>query len=494
MTETLETAEAGRAPEKRLFIKTYGCQMNVYDSERMADVLRPLGYATTDDAAQADFVILNTCHIREKAAEKVYSELGKLRELKEAKAEASGATMTIAVAGCVAQAEGEEIMRRQPAVDIVVGPQAYHQLPELLTRTARARGERIGADFAPDDKFDALPTTRGTTGPTAFLTVQEGCDKFCTFCVVPYTRGAEWSRPMAAVLEEARALADRGVREVTLLGQNVNAYDGERADGKKATLAQLAYALAEIPGLDRIRYTTSHPNDMSDDLIAAHGDLDALMPYLHLPVQSGSDRILRLMNRKHGRQKYFDLIDRIRAARPDMALSGDFIVGFPGETDREFEDTLDLVRRVDYASAFSFMYSPRPGTPAAGMGAQVPAEVSKERLHRLQALLLEQQVAFNAAQAGRTLNVLFEKTGRHGRQAIGRSPYLQSVHVDDADHLIGRIVPVRIVSGQQNSLTGELIPDGLDQPRPVGEAAAQNPGLKQPSPAGAAVAQEEKAA
>ncbi|WP_312734755.1 tRNA (N6-isopentenyl adenosine(37)-C2)-methylthiotransferase MiaB [Brevundimonas sp.] len=494
MTETLETAEAGRAPEKRLFIKTYGCQMNVYDSERMADVLRPLGYATTDDAAQADFVILNTCHIREKAAEKVYSELGKLRELKEAKAETSGATMTIAVAGCVAQAEGEEIMRRQPAVDIVVGPQAYHQLPELLTRTARARGERIGADFAPDDKFDALPTTRGTTGPTAFLTVQEGCDKFCTFCVVPYTRGAEWSRPLAAVLEEARALADRGVREVTLLGQNVNAYDGERPDGKAATLAELAYALAEIPGLDRIRYTTSHPNDMSDDLIAAHGDLDALMAYLHLPVQSGSDRILRLMNRKHGRQKYFDLIDRIRAARPDMALSGDFIVGFPGETDREFEDTLDLVRRVNYASAFSFMYSPRPGTPAAGMGAQVPPEVSKERLHRLQALLLEQQVAFNAAQAGRTLNVLFEKKGRHGRQAIGRSPYLQSVHVDDADHLIGQIVPVRIVSGQQNSLTGKLIPDGLDQSRPAGEAAAQNSGLKQPSPAGAAVAQEEKAA
>lgn len=494
MTETLETAEAGRAPEKRLFIKTYGCQMNVYDSERMADVLRPLGYATTDDAAQADFVILNTCHIREKAAEKVYSELGKLRELKEAKAEHSGTTMTIAVAGCVAQAEGEEIMRRQPAVDIVVGPQAYHQLPELLTRTARARGERIGADFAPDDKFDALPVARGTTGPTAFLTVQEGCDKFCTFCVVPYTRGAEWSRPLAAVLEEARALADRGVREVSLLGQNVNAYDGERPDGKKATLAELAYALAEIPGLDRIRYTTSHPNDMSDDLIAAHGDLDALMPYLHLPVQSGSDRILRLMNRKHSRQKYFDLIDRIRAARPDMALSGDFIVGFPGETDREFEDTLDLVRRVNYASAFSFMYSPRPGTPAAGMGKQVEPEVSKDRLHRLQALLLEQQIAFNAAQAGRTLNVLFEKKGRHGRQAIGRSPYLQSVHVDDADHLIGQIVPVRIVSGQQNSLTGELIHDGLKQPSPAGEAVVQNTGLKQPSPAGEALVQKEKAA
>ncbi|PZU59702.1 MAG: tRNA (N6-isopentenyl adenosine(37)-C2)-methylthiotransferase MiaB [Brevundimonas sp.] len=461
MTDTLvpqaAEAEAEHAPTKRLFIKTYGCQMNVYDSERMADVLRPLGYAPTETPDDADFVILNTCHIREKAAEKVYSELGKLRELKDAKAATSNTTMTIAVAGCVAQAEGEEIMRRQPAVDLVVGPQAYHQLPELLTRTARARGERIGADFAPNDKFDALPATRGGDGVTAFLTVQEGCDKFCTFCVVPYTRGAEWSRPLAAVLDEARALADRGVREVTLLGQNVNAYDGERADGKKATLAELAHALAEIPGLDRIRYTTSHPNDMSDDLIAAHGDLDALMPYLHLPVQSGSDRILRLMNRKHGRQKYFDLIERIRAARPDMALSGDFIVGFPGETERDFEDTMDLVRRVNYASAFSFMYSPRPGTPAAGMGAQVPPEVAKDRLHRLQALLLEQQVAFNAAQAGRTLDVLFEKKGRHGRQAIGRSPYLQSVHVDDADHLIGKIVPVEIVSGQQNSLTGKPI-------------------------------------
>ncbi|MGA0544885.1 tRNA (N6-isopentenyl adenosine(37)-C2)-methylthiotransferase MiaB [Brevundimonas sp. VNH65] len=451
-------AEAG-AP-KRLFIKTYGCQMNVYDSERMADVLRPLGYAPTDTPDDADFVILNTCHIREKAAEKVYSELGKLRELKEEKARASGAAMTIAVAGCVAQAEGEEIMRRQPAVDLVVGPQAYHQLPELLTRTARARGERIGADFAAVDKFDALSAdgaaARGVDGPTAFLTVQEGCDKFCTFCVVPYTRGAEWSRPVADILAEARALADKGVREVTLLGQNVNAYDGLDSAGNASTLARLAYALAEIPGIQRIRYTTSHPNDMSDDLIAAHGDLDALMPYLHLPVQSGSDRILRLMNRKHGRQKYFDLIDRIRAARPDMALSGDFIVGFPGETDRDFEDTLDLVRRVNYASAFSFIYSPRPGTPAATMAAQVPAEVAKARLHALQALLLEQQVAFNAAQAGRTFDVLFQKKGRHGRQAIGRSPYLQSVHVEDADHLIGRLVPVEIVSGQQNSLTGRL--------------------------------------
>ena len=463
MTDTLEKPQVGQAT-KRLFIKTYGCQMNVYDSERMADVLRPLGYAPAETAEDADFVILNTCHIREKAAEKVYSELGKLRELKDAK---QGA-MTIAVAGCVAQAEGEEIMRRQPAVDLVVGPQAYHQLPELLTRTARSRGERIGADFAPIDKFDALAAdrigARGGQGVTAFLTVQEGCDKFCTFCVVPYTRGAEWSRPVAAVLAEARELAARGVREVTLLGQNVNAYDGEGADGKPSTLARLAYALAEIPGLDRIRYTTSHPNDMADELIDAHGDLDALMPYLHLPVQSGSDRILRLMNRKHGRAKYFELIDRIRAARPDMALSGDFIVGFPGETDRDFEDTLDLVRKVRYASAFSFIYSPRPGTPAAGMAAQVPAEVAKGRLHALQQLLIEQQTTFNEGQAGKTLPVLFEKVGRHRRQAIGRSPYLQSVHVEDARDLIGEIVPVTITSGQQNSLAGVLAP-------PAGTAA-----------------------
>ena len=401
MTDTETLPKVGAGAPKRLFIKTYGCQMNVYDSERMADVLRPLGYAQTETVEDADFVILNTCHIREKAAEKVYSELGKLRILKEQK---SGA-MTIAVAGCVAQAEGEEIMRRQPAVDLVVGPQAYHQLPELLTRTARARGERIGAEFAPVDKFDALPKARGVQGVTAFLTVQEGCDKFCTFCVVPYTRGAEWSRPVAAILDEARALADQGVREITLLGQNVNAFDGvdDVGDSGRSTLARLVRALADIPGLDRIRYTTSHPNDMSDDLIAAHAEVEALMPYLHLPVQSGSDRILRLMNRKHGRAKYLDLVARLREARPDLALSGDFIVGFPGETEADFEATMELVREVRYASAFSFMYSPRPGTPAATMGAQVPAEVSRERLHRLQALLLDQQIAFNASQAGRVL-------------------------------------------------------------------------------------------
>ena len=456
MTETFAPPQDGQAAPRRLFIKTYGCQMNVYDSERMADVLRPLGYATIDTPEGADFVILNTCHIREKAAEKVYSELGKLREMKDARAAAGQGAMTIAVAGCVAQAEGEEIMRRQPAVDLVVGPQAYHQLPELLTRTARARGERIGADFAPVDKFDALPQARGVDGPTAFLTVQEGCDKFCTFCVVPYTRGAEWSRPVAAVLAEARELAGKGVREVTLLGQNVNAYDGEGPDGSPSTLARLAWALAGIPGIDRIRYTTSHPNDMGDDLIAAHGALDALMPWLHLPVQSGSDRILRLMNRKHGRQKYFDLIDRIRSSRPDIALSGDFIVGFPGETDADFEQTMDLVRRVTYASAFSFMYSPRPGTPAATMAGQVPEAVARERLHALQSLLFEQQTAFNVSRVGMTVPVLFEKAGRFATQATGRSPWLQPVHVDGADHLIGQIVPVRIEAGGIKSLTGRL--------------------------------------
>ena len=444
-------------PSKRLFIKTYGCQMNVYDSERMADVLRPLGYASTDRPEDADFVILNTCHIREKAAEKVYSELGRLKAIRNERIEQGLPRSTIAVAGCVAQAEGEQIMLRQPAVDMVVGPQAYHQIPELLARAARKRGERLAADFEAQTKFDSLPAERAVTGVTAFLTVQEGCDKFCSFCVVPYTRGAEWSRPAEAVLEEARALADKGVREVTLLGQNVNAYDGAGADGSVWTLAKLARAIAEIPGLDRIRYTTSHPNDMGEDLIAAHAEVEALMPYLHLPVQSGSDRILRLMNRKHSAESYLRVIEKIRAARPDMAISGDFIVGFPGETEKDFEDTMRLVREVGYASAFSFRYSRRPGTPAASMPGQVPDEVAEDRLQRLQALLVELQTAFNASQAGRTLNVLFEKPGRHRQQAIGRSPYLQSVHVEDARDLIGRIVPVRITTGQQNSLTGELI-------------------------------------
>jgi len=437
------------APTKRLYIKTYGCQMNVYDSERMADVLSPLGYGMTDDPTTADLVVLNTCHIREKATEKVYSELGYIKRMKQARA-AEGASMTIAVAGCVAQAEGEEIMRRQPAVDLVVGPQAYHQLPELIARAHRARGERLAADFAPDEKFDALPAERRPTGVSAFLTVQEGCDKFCTFCVVPYTRGGEWSRPAEAVEAEARALAAKGVREVTLLGQNVNAYAGEGG------LAALVKRLATIEGLDRIRYTTSHPRDMDDALIAAHAEVEALMPYLHLPVQAGSDKVLKAMNRAHTAESYLRLIERIRAARPDIAISGDFIVGFPGERDADFEATLQLVRQVGYASAFSFKYSRRPGTPAAAMPGQVAPEVADERLHRLQALLEEQQHAFNAAQAGKTLAVLFEKVGRHPGQLVGKSPYLQAVHVTAPDRMLGQIVPVKVESAARNSLAGVL--------------------------------------
>ncbi|HVK41403.1 MAG TPA: tRNA (N6-isopentenyl adenosine(37)-C2)-methylthiotransferase MiaB [Phenylobacterium sp.] len=436
-------------PTKRLYIKTYGCQMNVYDSERMADVLAPLGYGMTDRPEDADLVVLNTCHIREKATEKVYSELGYIKQMKQARAEA-GAQMTVAVAGCVAQAEGEQIMIRQPAVDLVVGPQAYHQLPELIARTHRARGERLSADFAADEKFDALPVERNPAGVTAFLTVQEGCDKFCTFCVVPYTRGGEWSRPVETILAEARDLASKGVREVTLLGQNVNAYAGEGG------LAGLARKLAKIEGLDRIRYTTSHPADMGEDLIAAHGELPQLMPYLHLPVQAGSDKILKAMNRAHTADSYLRLVEKIRAARPDVAMAGDFIVGFPGERDADFEATLQLVREVGYATAFSFKYSRRPGTPASALPGQVAEEVKEERLARLNALLDEQQRAFNASQAGKVLPVLFEKPGRHPGQLSGRSPYLQAVHVEGPDHLIGQIVPVRIEAGNKMSLAGVL--------------------------------------
>ena len=437
------------APTKRLFIKTYGCQMNVYDSERMADVLSPLGYAMTDTPEGADLVVLNTCHIREKATEKVYSELGKLKEMRDERLSEGGSRMTIAVAGCVAQAEGEEIMRRQPAVDLVVGPQAYHQLPELIARTHRARGERLSADFAPDEKFDALPARR-PTGVTAFLTVQEGCDKFCTFCVVPYTRGGEYSRPAEAIEAEARDLAAKGVREVTLLGQNVNAYAGEGG------LAALVRRLAKIEGLDRIRYTTSHPRDMDDALIAAHGEVAELMPFLHLPVQSGSDRILKAMNRAHTAESYLQLIERIRGVRPDIAISGDFIVGFPGERESDFEATLALVREVGHAGAFSFKYSRRPGTPAAAMPGQVAEEVKDERLARLNALLDEQARAFNASQVGKTLPVLFERKGRHPGQLVGRSPYLQAVHAIAPDRLIGQIVSVRIEDAARMSLAGAL--------------------------------------
>jgi tRNA-2-methylthio-N6-dimethylallyladenosine synthase len=445
-------------PQKRLYIKTYGCQMNVYDSERMADVLRPLGYRVVDEPEGADLVVLNTCHIREKATEKVYSELGYIKQMKNRKAEAGG-KMTIAVAGCVAQAEGKEIMHRQPAVDLVVGPQAYHQLPELIARAHRATGERLSADFAADEKFDALPAERQVNGVTAFLTVQEGCDKFCTFCVVPYTRGGEWSRPPEAIEDEAKRLADQGVREVTLLGQNVNAYDGGGY-----TLAKLVRRLARIPGLDRIRYTTSHPRDMGDDLIEAHGELPELMPYLHLPVQAGSDKILKAMNRDHTAESYVRLIEKIRAARPDIAMSGDFIVGFPGERDGDFEKTLELVREVGFASAFSFKYSRRPGTPASAMPGQVDDAVKAERLDRLNALLDEQQKAFNAQQVGKVMPVLFEKKGRNPGQIVGRSPYLQAVHAVGPDSLLGQIVPVRIESSAKMSLGGVLENQPLPEP------------------------------
>jgi tRNA-2-methylthio-N6-dimethylallyladenosine synthase len=445
-------------PQKRLYIKTYGCQMNVYDSERMADVLRPLGYGIVDEPEGADLVVLNTCHIREKATEKVYSELGYIKQMKTRKAEAGG-KMTIAVAGCVAQAEGKEIMHRQPAVDLVVGPQAYHQLPELIARAHRATGERLSADFAADEKFDALPAERQVNGVTAFLTVQEGCDKFCTFCVVPYTRGGEWSRPPEQIEDEAKRLADQGVREITLLGQNVNAYDGGGY-----TLAKLVRRLAKIPGLDRIRYTTSHPRDMGDDLIEAHGELPELMPYLHLPVQAGSDKILKAMNRDHTAESYVRLIEKIRAARPDIAMSGDFIVGFPGERDGDFDKTLELVGEVGFASAFSFKYSRRPGTPASAMPGQVDEAVKAERLDRLNALLDQQQKAFNALQVGKVMPVLFEKKGRNPGQIVGRSPYLQAVHAVGPDSLLGQIVPVRIESSAKMSLGGVLESQSIPEP------------------------------
>tara|TARA_R110000868_G_scaffold45045_3_gene149894 strand:+ start:37967 stop:39337 length:1371 start_codon:yes stop_codon:yes gene_type:complete len=444
---------------KRLYIKTYGCQMNVYDSERMKDVLTPLGYESSDTPDGADLVIINTCHIREKAAEKLYSDLGRLRPKKDAKAETGG--MMVAVAGCVAQAEGAEIMRRAPMVDLVVGPQTYHKLPELIARAHRARGEALDTEFEVEDKFDQLPIERQVEGYSAFVTVQEGCDKFCTFCVVPYTRGAEWSRPVDQLVDEIRRLAAKGVREITLLGQNVNAYHGAPPAGREADgpwgLGQLLRHLALIGGIERLRYTTSHPRDMTDALIDAHRDEMKVMPYLHLPIQSGSDRILKAMNRQHTYAEYAELIGRIREARPDIAISGDFIVGFPGETEEDFEATMNCVREIGYASAFSFMYSRRPGTPGAAMVGQVEEAVKHERLLRLQALLDEQQTAFNASQIGRTLPVLFEKAGRMPGQLHGRSPYLQSVHVDGPAELIGGIGLVEIDGASRNSLSGRLV-------------------------------------
>jgi len=440
---------------KRLHVITWGCQMNVYDSGRMTDVLAPLGYAPTPTPDDADMVILNTCHIRERAEEKVFSELGRLRVLKQAR-EAEGRRTILAVAGCVAQAEGEEILARAPYVDIVLGPQTYHRLPEMVARAARAGGAVIETDFPEEDKFDHLPDSVTPPGVTAFLTVQEGCDKFCSFCVVPYTRGAEASRPAASVLAEARRLVAAGAREITLLGQNVNAWHGEAPGGGTWSFATLIRALAAIPGLLRLRYTTSHPRDMGDDLIAAHRDEPKLMPFLHLPVQSGSDRVLGAMNRKHTAADYLRLIDRLRSARPDLALSSDFIVGHPGETDADFEATMALVRRVGFAQAFSFKYSPRPGTPAAGAPGQAPEAVKDARLQELQAVLREQQAAFNRETEGRTLPVLLTGPGRKPGQLAGRSPYLQPVHVSAPLALIGTETPVRIVSGNPNSLSATL--------------------------------------
>jgi tRNA-2-methylthio-N6-dimethylallyladenosine synthase len=444
---------------KKLFIQTYGCQMNVYDSERMADVLAPLGYASVSEPEGADLVVLNTCHIREKATDKVYSEIGRMKMLKDAKF-AAGGKMTIAVAGCVAQAEGEEIMRRAPTVDLVVGPQAYHKLPELIAKSARAIGERLDTRFEAVEKFDALPSTRAPDGPSAFLSVQEGCDKFCTFCVVPYTRGAEFSRGVDPIIEEARGLARQGVRELVLLGQNVNAYHGAgpALEGKSDwSLAKLLAHLAKIGGIDRIRYTTSHPGDMTDDLIEAHGTIPELMPYLHLPVQSGSNKILKAMNRKHTVEGYMETLAAVRKARPDIALASDFIVGFPGETESDFEDTMELVRAVGYAGAYSFKYSRRPGTPASEMYGQVDSDVADDRLQRLQALILEQMRAFNDSKVGASFDVLFTGKGRNDGQILGRSPWLQSVHVAGPDSLIGQIARVSIIATKPNSLTGQLV-------------------------------------
>jgi tRNA-2-methylthio-N6-dimethylallyladenosine synthase len=431
---------------KTYSIKNYGCQMNVYDGERMAEMFESQGMSPADDKANADLVVLNTCHIREKAAEKVYSEIGRLRRK-------DGTSPVIAVAGCVAQAEGGEISRRAPEVDIVVGPQAYHNLPDMVA--AVGRGERVvDLDLPGLDKFGKLPARRKQP-PSAFLTVQEGCDKFCTYCVVPYTRGAEISRGWADLIDEAKAIVDAGAREITLLGQNVNAWDGEDDKGKLQGLDGLIRALDKIPELRRIRYMTSHPNDMTEGLIAAHGDVEKLMPFLHLPVQSGSDRILKAMNRSHSRDSYMRILDRVRAVRPDIAFSGDFIVGFPGETDADFEDTLSLVREVGHAQAYSFKYSPRPGTPAADMADQIPMEIMDERLQRLQAQIVADQTAFNDRTIGRTTDVLLERPGKFAGQLIGKSPWLQSVHVLAPDLSIGDIVTVKITDSGPLSLKGE---------------------------------------
>ena len=446
---------------KKLFIKTYGCQMNVYDSGRMTDVLAPLGYAMTEAVEEADMVILNTCHIREKAAEKVFSELGRLKHLKDARTQ-KGSETILAVAGCVAQAEGEEIMRRAPYVDMVFGPQTYHRLPEMVaqaTRAADKSGRRgvLDIDFPAEAKFDHLPEPTAHEGYAAFLSVQEGCDKFCTFCVVPYTRGAEYSRPVANIVKEAKGLASKGVCEITLIGQNVNAYHGRSAQESILSLGELIAEVADIEGVERIRYTTSHPADVDEALIAAHRDIPKLMPFLHLPVQSGSDRILAAMNRRHSRAEYLETVAALKAARPDLILSSDFIVGFPGENDRDFQDTLDLVRDVRFVQAYSFKYSPRPGTPAATMDYQIDESVKAQRLETLQTQLNDIQIDFNRSCVGKVMPVLLDRIGRDEGQLVGRSPYMQPVHVTAPETLMGRIVDLKITAGYPNSLSGQLV-------------------------------------
>ncbi len=449
---------------RKVYIKSFGCQMNVYDSHRMADTLAPAGFTEASTPEDADLVILNTCHIREKAAEKVYSELGRVRKLKEA-ARRDGRRVTVAVAGCVAQAEGAEIIRRAPSVDLVVGPQSYHRLPDLLIRAETAGGV-VDTEFPVEDKFDhlAAPSSNATRtrGVSAFVTVQEGCDKFCTFCVVPYTRGAETSRPLAKILSDVRDLTKAGVREVTLIGQNVNAYHGEDLTGRPCSLGRLLHAMAEVPGIARIRYTTSHPCDVDDELVAAHRDLPQLMPFVHLPVQSGSDRILEAMNRRHNRRAYESAVEQLRGARNGMAFSSDFIIGFPGETDEDFRATLGLVDAIGFAGAYSFKFSPRPGTPAAAMAGQVEEDVKSERLARLQARIDAHRRAFNDACRGQVMDVLLEKPGRHPGQLVGRSPYLQPVQVDAPAALIGEVVAATIVDVGANSLFGSVIPEGVN--------------------------------
>ena len=462
---------------KKLHIKTYGCQMNVYDSDRMQDLMTAFGYETTDTPEGADMVIINTCHIREKASEKLFSDLGRIRPHKD-KMKNDGSQMIVAVAGCVAQAEGEEIFRRSNVVDIIVGPESYQTLPDLVGKVIRDKKKQINLDFTPNDKFDALPQSTAGVSTSAFVTVQEGCDKFCTFCVVPYTRGAEYSREVSKILDDAKNLAAQGVSEIYLLGQNVNAYHGLDEKGEASSLAKLVERIAEIPEVKRVRYTTSHPRDMSEDLIAAHGSIEKLMPFLHLPIQAGSNSVLKGMNRKHTRQDYFKIIEKIRAARPDIGLSSDFIVGFPGETDQDFEDTLDLIKKIGFSQCYSFKYSPRPGTPAHDAKIQVPEDVKSERLARLQKLLTEQQIEFNKSFEGKTMSVLFEKEApksktnsatskakssktRSSTQLWGKSPWLQSVIVDVENEEIakkyfGQIAEVKILKARPSSLVGVL--------------------------------------